>query len=120
MKLSLLAHISYFITFIIRAARAWLALRPSRTVPSRQVTISQPLTLLGPVTFRGDVTVTGDVTVGQLNGESADQWLASLVLQGTEDVTLSGPLHIQQAAVAGNVLATGQWPGGRGVMEGNM
>ena len=78
------------------------------TETSLQVNISHPLTLLGPVTFGGDVTVAGDVTVGLLNGEGVAQWAASLVLRDSEEVSLSGPLRIQQAAVAGNVMATGQ------------
>ncbi|KAF0304895.1 hypothetical protein FJT64_023378 [Amphibalanus amphitrite] len=77
------------------------------TTDLKTVNLSHPLRLLGPVTFRDDVTVTGDVTVTSLNGESVDQWLASLVLRDSQEVTLSGPLRIQQAAVAGHVLATG-------------
>ncbi|XP_043236373.1 uncharacterized protein LOC122388928 [Amphibalanus amphitrite] len=77
------------------------------TTDVKAVNLSHPLRLLGPVTFRDDVTVTGDVTVTSLNEESVDQWLASLVLRDSQEVTLSGPLRIQQAAVAGHVLATG-------------
>ena len=77
--------------------------------PTRpQTSLGSPLTLLGPVTFTGDVTVTDDVTTNQLNGERPEQWLGSLVLQGDTEVTLGGPLRIQQAAVAGHVLAPGE------------